>query len=138
VPVSASSPATPPAERPATVVPAQSASQGGPLQGNLPQGLQEQLSRIEDKTARIEDKYARSEALIARMEDKVEAASQRMNEAAKQADLAALRSEVRALSDRTRRLPGAGALLVMAIVTAVLTAAVLLAAQRFGIPGLTR
>ncbi len=63
-------------------------------------------------------------------------AAERMNDAARQSDLAALRSEVRALSDRTRRLPGLGALIVTAAVTAVLTVALLLAAQRLNLAGL--
>jgi hypothetical protein len=90
----------------------------------------DQLARIEDKAARIEDKYARSEALLSRVEDKVENASSRMNEAARQADLASLRSEVRGMADRINRLPGTGALVLTALITAVLTVALMVAVQR--------
>lgn len=93
----------------------------------------DQLARIEDKCARIEDKYARSEALLSRMEEKVEGASQRMNESARQADVTALRSEVRAIADRTKRLPGAGALVLTAIITAVLTVVLMIAVQRLNL-----
>jgi hypothetical protein len=88
----------------------------------------DQLARIEDKTARIEEKYARSEAILQRVGSTVEAATSRMNEVASQAELAALR-------DQVRRLPGTGALLMGAIVTALLTAALVYALLRFGMPG---
>jgi hypothetical protein len=95
-----------------------------------PVNSSDQLARIEDKTARIEDKYARSEALLSRVEEKVENASSRMNEAARQADLASLRGEVRGMADRINRLPGTGALVLTALITAVLTVALMVAVQR--------
>lgn len=91
-------------------------------------GAIDQLSRIEDKTARIEEKYARSEALLLRVGEKVEAATSRMGDVALQADLTAL-------SQRVRRLPGVGALIVTAILTAVLTAAAVYALMKYGVPG---
>ena len=95
-----------------------------------------QLSRIEDKTARIEEKYARSEALLLRMGDRVDAAAGVItNEAARQADLVALRNEVAQLSHRTRSIPGAATLLVMAVLTALLTTGAMLAAMKYGVPG---
>ncbi len=88
----------------------------------------DQLSRIEDKTARIEEKYARSEALLLRVGEKVEAATSRMADVALQADLTAL-------SQRVRGLPGMGALILTAIITAVLTAAAVYAILKYGVPG---
>ena len=88
----------------------------------------DQLSRIEDKTARIEEKYARSEAILQRVGSTVEAATSRMNEVASQSELAALR-------DQVRRLPGTGALVAVAIVTSLLTAAIVLLLLRYGMPG---
>lgn len=94
-----------------------------------PSSHSDQLARIEDKTARIEDKYARSEALLSRVEEKVEGAATRMNDAARQSDLAALRGEVRGINERVRKVPGTGALIVTAVITSVLTVALLLLAQ---------
>jgi hypothetical protein len=88
----------------------------------------DQLSRIEDKTARIEEKYARSEAILQRVGTTVEAATSRMNEVASQADLTALR-------DQVRRLPGTSALFIVAIVTSLLTAALVYLLIRYGMPG---
>ena len=88
----------------------------------------DQLSRIEDKTARIEEKYARSEAILQRVGSTVEAATSRMNEVASQSELAALR-------DQVRRLPGTGALFTVAVVTALLTAALVYPLMRYGMPG---
>ncbi|HEX5868598.1 MAG TPA: hypothetical protein VFY72_12920 [Beijerinckiaceae bacterium] len=88
----------------------------------------DQLSRIEDKAARIEEKYARSEAILLRVGTTVEAATSRMNEVASQAELAALR-------DQVRRLPGTGALLMVAVVTALLTAGLVYLVLRYGLPG---
>ena len=86
----------------------------------------DQLARIEDKTARIEEKYARSEAILQRVGNTVEAATSRMNEVASRADLAALR-------DQVRRLPGTGALLMVAIVTSLLTAGLVFVLLQSGI-----
>jgi hypothetical protein len=88
----------------------------------------DQLSRIEDKTARIEEKYARSEAILQRVGSTVETATSRMNEVASQAELAALR-------DQVRRLPGKGALFAVAILTPLLTAAIVYFLLQYGIPG---
>src|SRR5918993_4371650 len=87
----------------------------------------DQLSRIEDKAARIEEKYARSEAILQRVGSTVEAATSRMNEVASQAELAALR-------DQVRRLPGKGALFAVAILTPLLTAAIVYALLRYRPP----
>ena len=93
----------------------------------------DQLSRIEDKTARIEEKYARAEALLQRVEARVEAATSRMHHVASQADLMAVRDQVTATAIRVRRLPGLTALASTAIVTSLLTAALVLALQRYGL-----
>jgi hypothetical protein len=93
-----------------------------------PRSAHDQLARIEDKTARIEEKYARSEAILQRVGTSVETATSRMNEVASQAELAALR-------DQVRRLPGKGALFAVAILTPLLTAAIVYAILRYGIPG---
>lgn len=98
--------------------------------------IAEQLARIEDKTARIEEKYARSENFMQRVGDKVDAATGRMGEVALQSDLKAVRAELTSMARRVRGLPGLGALVVTALVTAVLTTALVLAAQKYGVPGL--
>ena len=95
----------------------------------------DQLSRIEEKTARIEEKYARTEALMGRLEAQVEQTTTRAGELARHADLVALRNEVAQLSQRTRSIPGAATLLVMAVLTALLTAGAILAAMKYGVPG---
>ncbi|HEX2726246.1 MAG TPA: hypothetical protein VHN20_10535, partial [Beijerinckiaceae bacterium] len=94
----------------------------------------DQLSRIEDKTARIEEKYARAEALLQRVEASVEAATSRMHHVASQADLMAVRDQVTATATYVRRLPGLTALALTAIVTSLLTAALVLVLQRYGLP----
>jgi len=94
----------------------------------------DQLSRIEDKAARIEEKYARSETLLQRVGSTVEAATNRMNEVASQADIVALRSEVRAMAAQVRQLPGKTALVAVAVVTSLLTAAIVLLIIRYGLP----
>jgi hypothetical protein len=91
----------------------------------------DQLSRIEDKTARIEEKYARTEASMLRVQDRIEAAMGRMTEAALQSDLVIVRERVDELGRRVRSLPGLNALVFTAIVTSLLTAAVVLAAQKY-------
>jgi small-conductance mechanosensitive channel len=102
------------------------ASQSRPAAGSG--SANDQLSRIEDKTARIEEKYARSEAILQRVGSTVETATSRMNEVASQAELAALR-------DQVRRLPGKGALFAVAILTPLLTAAIVYVLLRYGLPG---
>jgi hypothetical protein len=91
----------------------------------------DQLSRIEEKTARIEEKYARTETGMQRVQDKVEAAMGRMSNAAQQSDLAIVRERVDELARRVRRLPGLNALVFTALVTAILAAALVLAAQKY-------
>lgn len=129
--IPASSPVDAP---PATVSNVPARAEPAVTPGASPVG--DQLARIEDKCARIEDKYARSEALLSRVDDKIEGAANRMNEAARQSDLAALRSEVRAIGDRTRRLPGAGALVLTAVITALLTVVLMIAVQRLNLEAL--
>lgn len=126
-------PTTPPASAapsPAAASTVKPTTDKAGLSDAAPVNSSDQLARIEDKTARIEDKYARSEALLSRVEEKVENASSRMNEAARQADLASLRGEVRGMADRINRLPGTGALVLTALITAVLTVALMVAVQR--------
>ena len=91
----------------------------------------DQLSRIEEKTARIEEKYARTETAMQRVQDKVEAAMSRMSNAAQQPDLVIVRERVDELARRVRRLPGLNSLWLTALVTALLTAAFVLAAQKY-------
>jgi hypothetical protein len=95
----------------------------------------DQLSRIEEKTARIEEKYARTEALIGRLERQVEQTTTRANELARHADLVAVRADLEAVSRRTRRLPGLATILFVALVSVLLTIAGVVAATRYGIPG---
>lgn len=110
-----------------SVPPAPAAAEPLPAQGER----LDQLSRIEDKTARIEEKYARTESSMQRVGDKVEAAMGRMTEAARHADLVVVRERVDELARRVRRLPGLNALVLTAIVTALLAAAFVLAAQKY-------
>ena len=91
----------------------------------------DQLSRIEEKTARIEEKYARTETGMQRVQDKVEAAMSRMTNAAQQPDLVIVRERVNDLARRVRGLPGLNALVFTALVTALLAAAFVLAAQKY-------
>ena len=131
------SPADRPGERVIEVAPSQpAATQVAPpptdpdVAAGPASGL-DQLSRIEDKTARIEEKYARSEARMQRVVDKVDTAMDRMGNVALQSDLAAVRGEVGIISRRIKRLPGFGAMLLTAAVTAVLTAGIIIALLRF-------
>jgi hypothetical protein len=110
------------------------ASPDGGAQGRGSHYAIDQLSRIEDKTARIEEKYARSEAILQRVGSTVEAATSRMNEVASQSELAALRSEVSSMASKVRGLPGKTALVAVAIVTSLLTAAIVLLLIRY-MPG---
>ena len=114
------------------VEPAASVHGGSEVPGSL--SALDQLSRIEDKTARIEEKYARSEAILQRVGSTVEAATSRMNEVASQSELAALRSEVSAMAAQVRHLPGKTVLVTVAIVTSLLTAAIVLVLIRY-LPG---
>ncbi len=116
----------------AAVEPAGAASAAPEVSGS--RRALDQLSRIEDKTARIEEKYARSEALLQRVAGIVESATGRMQEVASHADLAAVRSEVNAISAQVRQLPGKTALVAVAIVTSLLTAAIVLVLMRYGLP----
>ena len=95
----------------------------------------DQLSRIEEKAARIEEKYARTEALIGRLERQVEQTTTRANELARHADLVAVRADLEALARRARRLPGFSTILFVAFVSVLLTIAGVVAATRYGIPG---
>ena len=94
----------------------------------------DQLSRIEDKTARIEEKFARAEALMQRVGSTMEEASGRMHEVASRAELAMVRNEVTAMAAQVRRLPGKTAMVAVAIVTSLLTAAIVLVLLRYGLP----
>jgi hypothetical protein len=107
--------------------PAATAAEPAPMIGER----LDQLSRIEDKTARIEEKYARTETGMLRVQDKVEAAMARMTDAALQSDLVVVRERVEELGRRVRGLPGLNSLWLTAIVTAVLTAVLVLVAQKY-------
>jgi hypothetical protein len=116
------------AVEPADSSSARAAAISAPESGPAPGPRHDQLSRIEDKAARIEEKYARSEAILQRVGSTVETATSRMNEVASQAELAALR-------DQVRRLPGKGALFAVAVITPLLTAAIVYLLLQYGIPG---
>jgi hypothetical protein len=88
----------------------------------------EQLARIEEKAARIEDKYARSESLLLRVQATFEDAMAEFGNLAR-------RSDVATIEQRVGRLPGAGALFVMGIITAIITTALIFAVSKYGIPG---
>lgn len=87
----------------------------------------DQLARIEEKTARIEEKFARSETLFLRLQSTFEDAMSEFGGLAR-------RSDVTAIETRVRRIPGFGALVVVAVLAAVLSAAATVAALKFGIP----
>jgi hypothetical protein len=88
----------------------------------------DQLSRIEEKSARIEEKFARTEALLLRLETTFQDALSKFGGLARTAD-------VNALETRVRSLPGIGAIFFVALISAVIGAACVLAAQKYGIPG---
>ena len=88
----------------------------------------DQLSRIEEKSARIEEKFARTEALLLRVETTFQDALSKFGGLARTAD-------VNALEQRVRSLPGIGGIFVVALIAAVIGAACVLAAQKYGIPG---
>jgi hypothetical protein len=88
----------------------------------------DQLSRIEEKSARIEEKFARTEALLLRVETTFQDALSKFGGLARTAD-------VNALETRVRGLPGIGAIFFVALISAVIGAACVLAAQKYGIPG---
>ena len=96
-----------------------------------PSPVQEQLARLEDKTARIEEKLSRSESATQRVVDRFEAASHRMSEVAQQSDLAAVRSDVKFIARRIRNMPGMSAMVLTAIVSSLLTAAMTAAIFRY-------
>jgi hypothetical protein len=91
----------------------------------------DQLARIEDKAARIEDKLARSEGRMQRVVDKVDEAVERMRGVAQQADLAAVRNELSFVSRRVRNLPGLPSIILVSALTALFTAAAMLALFRY-------
>ena len=97
-----------------------------------PEAGLDQLSRIEDKTARIEEKYARSEARMQRVVDKVDAAMDRFSHVALQSDLSAVRGEIGIVNRRVKNLPGFRALLLTSVVSAILTAAVIILLFKYG------
>jgi hypothetical protein len=88
----------------------------------------DQLSRIEEKTARTEEKFARTEALLLRLETTFQDALSKFGGMARTAD-------VNALETRMRSLPGLGAIFFVALISALIGAACVLAAQKYGIPG---
>lgn len=91
----------------------------------------EPLARIEDKTSRIEEKLARSEDAMQRVVGRLETAAGRMNEVASQAELAAVRGEVSFIARRVRKVPGWTALVVSSVLTAILTAVVIILLLRY-------
>lgn len=120
-----------PSSRPVEIVSSRQATES-----SGPEGIgTDQLARIEDKAARIEEKFARQESTAQRVLDKLELATSRMGEVALQSEVAALRGEVAAIARRTRRLPGVAALFAASVVTAVLTAVIVILLVRY-VPGL--
>src|SRR5581483_11854046 len=87
----------------------------------------EQLARIEEKAARIEDKFARSESLLLRVQATFEDAMAEFGNLARRTDIATIEQKV-------RRVPGVGAMFFFAILTAILAAALTIAAFKYGIP----
>jgi hypothetical protein len=94
----------------------------------------DQLSRIEDKADRIDEKYARTETLMQRVQDKVEAVTGQISKAALQSDLVIMRDRVEEAVRGLGRLPGLISLVFTAIVTALLAAALTVAAIKY-LPG---
>ncbi len=130
-----------PASRPVEIVPSRQAPERpnadrSGSERQVSQGLgTDQLARIEDKAARIEEKFARQESTAQRVLDKLELATSRMGEVALQSEVAALRGEMATIVRRTRRLPGTAALFTASVVTALLTAVIVIALVRY-VPGL--
>jgi hypothetical protein len=106
-----------------------------PPPGPADQPSIDQLSRIEGKATRIEEKYARTETLMQRVQDKVEAATGRISETALQSDLVIVREKVEGAVRGVRRVPGLISLVFTAIVTALLAAALTVAAIKY-LPGI--
>lgn len=127
-----------PADKPESVSPAGASPGTGETQREHLVRIEEKVSRVEDKYARsegllgrIENKFARSEELLARLESKVEGTSARLGELARQSEVAALRSEVRGIGENTGGGPGIGTILLTAVFSAILTAALMVAIQRY-------
>lgn len=137
-PLSPSPEGTPviPASRPVEIVPSRQTPERASAERPDPEGFgTDQLARIEDKAARIEEKFARQESTAQRVLDKLELATSRMGEVALQSEVAALRGEMAAIARRTGRLPGLAALFAASVVTALLTAVIVIALVRY-LPGL--
>jgi hypothetical protein len=125
---------------PEIIVPAPTPTSAPGMNGSLTTGAavpasadlpSEPLARIEDKTSRIEEKLARSEDAMQRVVGRFEMASGRMNEVASQAELAAVRGEVSFIARRVRSVPGWTALIASSVLTAILTAAVIILLLRY-------
>ncbi|NNM74270.1 hypothetical protein [Enterovirga aerilata] len=91
----------------------------------------EPLARIEDKTSRIEEKLARSEDALQRVVGRFELATNRMNEVATRAELTAMHGEVSFIARRVRKVPGWTALVGSSVLTAILTAVVVILLLRY-------
>src|SRR5579862_7184787 len=104
----------------AAVPPAPPAPQMGSASALSGRGGLEQLSRIEEKSARIEEKFARTEALLLRVETTFQDALSKFGGLARTAD-------VNALETRVRGLPGAGGLFFVALISALIGAACVIA-----------
>ncbi len=125
---------------PEIIVPAPSGTGAPTSNGALSPGVavptsggvsSEPLARIEDKTSRIEEKLARSEDAMQRVVGRLETAAGRMNEVASQAELAAVRGEVSFIARRVRSVPGWTALVGSSVLTAILTAVVIILLLRY-------
>jgi hypothetical protein len=88
----------------------------------------DQLSRLEEKSARIEEKFARSEALLLRLEATFQDALTRFGGLARTADM-------KALEGRVRGLPGVVSIFFVALIAALIGAAAVLFALRYGLAG---
>lgn len=94
------------------------------------------LARIEDKTARIEEKFARAEERMVRVESALEKATLRLEGATQDMNLQGLKDDMIGLRDDIRRKPGLIGILMVAVLSAVIGAALAVFVLRFGIPGL--
>lgn len=95
----------------------------------------DQLSRVEDKTSRIEEKFARAEERMMRVESALEKATLRLEGVSQEMNLQALKDDISAMRAQLRRKPGAAAIFIVSLISALVGAALLYVLLRYGIPG---
>jgi hypothetical protein len=103
-----------------------------PLTAPAAPGL-DQLTRIEEKAARIEEKFARYEAVLNRAEATLERSAKKVEDTARGLDFDGLNGELTKLNARINATPRFGALVITAIITAVVTLALVIIAAKFGL-----